>query len=66
MNNFFYLAFENSEMYQMFQYFNRGIVFEQIYMNPGNDNDNKITLLIDLFTEIILWYALLLCATCLI
>ena len=47
MNNFFYLAFENSVMYQMFQYFNRGIVLKKIYMNPGNDNGNEITLQID-------------------
>ena len=58
MNNFFYLVFENSAMYQMFQYFNRGIVLEKIYMNPGNDNDYEITLLTDLFTEITLWYTL--------
>ena len=45
-------------MYQMFQYFNRGIVLEKIYMNPGNDNDYEITLLTDLFTEITLWYTL--------
>ena len=56
MTIFFYLGFENSVMYQMFQYFNRGIVLKKIYMNPGNDND--ITLQIDWFTEITVWYTL--------
>ena len=45
--HFFYLAFENSVMYQMFQYFNRGIILKKIYMNHGNDNDNEITIQID-------------------
>ena len=45
-------------MYEMFQYFNRGIVLKKIFMNLNNDNDNDITLLIDLFTEITVWYTL--------
>ena len=42
----------------MFQYFIRGIVLKQINMNLGNDNENEITFLIYLFTEITLWYTM--------
>ena len=58
IENYSYVAFENSVMFQMFQYFIKGIVSKKLYMNPGNDNDNEINLLIDLFTEIMLWYTI--------
>ena len=43
-------------MFQMFQYFIKGIVI--IYMNLVNDNDNEIIFLIYLFSEIMLWYTM--------
>ena len=53
MKKNFYLAFENSVM---FQYFIKEISFTKFYMNPSNDND--ITFLIHLLTEITLWYTI--------
>ena len=45
-------------MFQMFQYFIKGTVLNNINMYLGKDNDNEITFLINLFTEITLWYTM--------
>ena len=58
MKKVIYLAFENSVMFQMFQYSIKGVVFKKFNMNPENDNVDEITFLIYLLTEITLWYTM--------
>ena len=43
-------------MFQMIQYSIKGIVFKKFTINPVNDNE--ITSLVLLFTEITLWYTI--------